>query len=1677
MGTCKYILKGKTFNSELALEEYLINNEQFSSLVGDEVFELSTEQKAQEDKLTNKKRQDAIHKILNNQEYLMDIDTDAFPDYISRVMPSGHYAVTQALKNYRKSDGSRLFPEFEAENYWKHKFADWESIEYWTKGIQTDDKFGPKLNIATEDEIKIVFGEGTTRADILKPPTKEQMLKGREIFEKVWPLQGFIGSGIHRMFKAYWDYVKESKGNIVESVLMDRFNAALDFELVKNNVIPEFEKFRGIKMSEIIPEQTKRDMLTHCKTVHEALKTKFGEEMIVLPELSIMTSIPDFEHPGTDSNLLGNLDVVVIDKEGGVHVVDYKTSPKDYNNYNSAKIRTFYYQLATYRRILERMGVNVGKDSNAYVIPVKFRKFTVHPEETDLRKLVTFSGVDLQGKNADQVIETLNLSDNNELSDSIKDNLKDFIPIADVPVVAEKDLLDNTKAFIDRMFPMFGKTNEITKEWVKNKLEKAGAFNERSKKLKKFTYSMPKAQGRETITANSEEELIAKVYAEYAKYEERLQDRTKGFKDSLRSAQKNGGKVLTPTHTGKNSVGKYANWMDSVIERYGNENYEILDNYADALERLGIVLVQSKYTGKIDVLVCDTTNPRDFTDKIYLGGDTPGSKKHTTLLGTFISDTIAKNKPNELVLDSTYGNIRLMEVMAALNQMTDLFTGTGTKQKVLGEVTLFNSYKNSGFSAPNEQLVYNFNELCKEANKADGKKWESHFNPRQIRAASYLDLAKHKATEIVQSSKAYGYWAALKGSELLNDSTTNPQILKSELLRVAQSVEDQFGLTRNTKGDNLFNPAKAEAYRFVQNCYSAIAEIDGVKFKQQTQDHDDYLNQRSSKIASDEDKKGGKITQYIRDAFSIFRQGWSGNMLDNPGMLDSSTLNLIAKQVNIAYQNTRDEMQAISKKLFNLGKKLKEENNFGYITSRTFGNETKLYKNMYDDSITDDLVFKNPFDPNERTLTETEREYLKTALLLINKNRHRVKDEAELKAKISEDPHNYLKVPLTVGTSESKIAYQGMWGHLKESFGKLLPTAANVREFFRGVLTDDLDSNDERKYYKEAEHWQMTNEFDAGDYDKARVSMLANYGPEYFEHNLELLTMKHCYAYTLKHNIDDIFPTLKACALQLGTQGAIMNTDFTKDVEYLHKFIKSKILNMSIEDEKWQGISYISGKLMSGASKLVLAFNPLQLYQAIDGLWKDISLVIRKPDGTQAFTSQNMKDGFMWAYSDLTHNWGDKKSLGQLLNEQYGINDMDMNTYVEKIKPNQFGFYNMNNIMFHFASRPDFYNRMTIFGAHMKADGCFDAHDSEGNYDWTKDKRYEIFAKYCKNESSIPSNLKETYLKQKARYKAAAQEFENEGAKFRDRDGNLVEFVLDLQDPKPLPRAYTIQEAESIKSICDLTYGYYSHEKRSLMQATTLGALFMQMNTYWSSKKNQWLAPGAIRMQGEMVHYSEKQADGTTQYYYMDENGEPTTKVTETPFMVWQGQYQEGIMVTLANVLSDAFFGDPEGTKGIKNTIDKYWNNEDENMRRAYRNNLKQLFYDLLMLIFLGGIFAPALENAAIQHAKDAGNGELGLALVNNANVNLAKMLVTSARDFDPISSIFGRATQWTPFSLTTLTKELDLASSLISGNKDWYDTLIKISNATRSQENLFDYIKINTLGRSIGDNGKPRED
>jgi len=65
-------------------------------------------------------------------------------------------------------------------------------------------------------------------------------------------------------------------------------------------------------------------------------------------------------------------------------------------------------------------------------------------------------------------------------------------------------------------------------------------------------------------------------------------------------------------------------------------------------------------------------------------------------------------------------------------------------------------------------------------------------------------------------------------------------------------------------------------------------------------------------------------------------------------------------------------------------------------------------------------------------------------------------------------------------------------------------------------------------------------------------------------------------------------------------------------------------------------------------------------YQPLQGLWTDISLIIRKPDGKESFTFNHFLNSIKIVGKDLFH-YSNKPTLCQLLNETYGLNDMDMN--------------------------------------------------------------------------------------------------------------------------------------------------------------------------------------------------------------------------------------------------------------------------------------------------------------------------------------------------------------------------------------------------------------------------------
>jgi hypothetical protein len=86
-------------------------------------------------------------------------------------------------------------------------------------------------------------------------------------------------------------------------------------------------------------------------------------------------------------------------------------------------------------------------------------------------------------------------------------------------------------------------------------------------------------------------------------------------------------------------------------------------------------------------------------------------KRRNSLLSYAFQNDIAENSNQKsLMLDGKKGNIELMEVMLALNNIPGIFEGdTGI---VVGNIQVMNPFQGNGISATNEQIMYSFNKMC-----------------------------------------------------------------------------------------------------------------------------------------------------------------------------------------------------------------------------------------------------------------------------------------------------------------------------------------------------------------------------------------------------------------------------------------------------------------------------------------------------------------------------------------------------------------------------------------------------------------------------------------------------------------------------------------------------------------------------------------------------------------------------------------------------------------------------------------------------------------------------------------------------------------------------------------------------------------------------------------------------
>lgn len=1577
---CIHNYKGHRFNSELELDDFLLENKRFEPILGDLIFSRTSAQNnvssilstiAKDSVQLQKKYKEwqKQNKIVYNEDGDESFEQ---PPYIG---------VNKFLSGLKNEAGTLLFPEFREDEYWSRRYSNW--------------KIG-QFNDAELEE----FGFDKDNPPKITDP--EQHKKLREQMTHKWEIQAKTGTAIHNVLQLCFSRIN---GDYAFNMSDAELRTYIQDNIDKDN-------------AQYLNDATMQQAIQYARNLNQDLVYKFGDGLAFYPEF-VISQDTNVVHGGSPTKLLGIIDLLIVDKEGKTHILDYKTSIHSYSEFSDPKKNAYSYQLAVYQRMLEKYGINTY-GGQLLVAPIQISGFRKDGDD------YIYDGI--QAPNS---FISINTSLN---SDKMWENIDEFMPAPfKLSVTAEK-VNQTITEMMSKWFPDYSDTRKVTRESVIKRIKKYNKLTPDENGL--YTWNRY-GKNEAPITATTEAEFVDKVL----KYEQGLPARrlrsTAEVKQFLKEGIRNGiNNADFPSPIISSTDGE-TTWIRDTLSKYCDGNWEVVDN--ELTESYGVIVMKTKEglePKQIDFIRV-STNDLGANYRTYLNKDN-AIRNRKGLTGTYESDVVQKSKSNSLMVEATNGNVELMETMLIINQLS------GIQGYTVGNIQVVNPIYANGMKMSNEELLYCFNEL----NRHDSvEKNNIGLGDRDIKFATKYELLLNELNFIINSGETknwkdeYSHLSGVKSAKSIIDKAIDGDVedkVRAVQRLIQEMQSDHVIKARTAKTYTSQSDLQSKEIALYNAALQALAQLRGINFRQQLNDHDKWL-----------------------ESIVIWRNGVSGSRIDNPGNLDSETLNLITRLVTEAYQNTRDDVQRSKAKIQKLVENLKREKSFGAVRENTVGNQTSLYANMYEETPDGDFVFKNP-----DRLQGAEREFLEYALYTINKNRYADKTDEELQNMRNSNDIKYYRVPLALGGLDSVASTQGMMATLRAKLSFLMPKKAFERA---QKQVEGIFNAEEQKAASGSQIlYQMTNYFDGGEGDD-RIDKIKAEGIENLEHNLETLLLKHIFAYSVKDNVDTVFPMIKAAMVHISSQGAMRNLEFKNDIKYLEDYVKNKILNKSIVDPKYQDWINRANVIKSAASKLTLAFAPVQaLYQPLQGLWTDISLMIRKPDGNESFTFNNFTKALKLVYSDLSH-FSDTPTICSALNELYGINDMDMNTYVDRISSGRKGLWNMENWMFKFASRPDFYNRMTIFTAQMMGDGCLEAHhiNEKGElvYDWKKDKRFEAFANGRVNDPK--------YNQQRSLYYTVARQFVAEHAK--NADG--TNFQLNMNNPMALPRAYTNREAESMKSLGDDIYGYYSHEKKSLILSTGLGSMWLQFKTYWSGKKNQYLQSGGVRIRGKWKHYSESIRDPQTgevreikYYYQVDSNGnilfdQPPLSEDEmnsknipliAPVMQWEGQWQEGIILTLSDMVKQMF-----NQRSVVKGWNSKWNDQDEKLRNAYRSNIKQFGYDMMMFV-LGGLLLSALLSdwldELLKDNKKNKDLSTGVAL---AAANIAVMSVkNSFLDFNFIESVGSPVGQWTPFAFEWSGRTLRNWWNVAMGDEDFWDGVVKTSGGLKQIKPALDAIK-----------------
>lgn len=1163
--------------------------------------------------------------------------------------------------------------------------------------------------------------------------------------------------------------------------------------------------------------------------------------------------------------LIGKPDLVLINDNGDIVIIDYKTSSSSITSKSTQLYRIL--QLEAYKSILETHGVDPSK--------IRYENVIIHYDK---------AGLNL----SDSSFDDNSSADAKTLSEA-KRIVRTYIPkkiTATATASHDMEIAQQMQSKFNSN--MLRKADEL--EYTKQAIDSA-ANNKQSKySFKEGKYVYLSKEGNMIIGKDKEEkELFRKDLDTYANEEYQAQiERSQGLLEilieSLSGIDKNFNKIKSFVGTDEKQQRQF--W--SFFYKYMSSDY--LYQPCPELEQFGIIVMKRESDDSYDFIQTTTAPNLDYSRNV---------NKH--IFDALVKDKslLTNTKEASELFPSQLKNIYKMNAWLAITQWVN--SREDSDKIIINNVRVVSL--TTGVSSEMDSDVDQIESAFKVLNYLAEKDSNNDIKIFKGIEDKFKKMKIHNAetqltNQIVDSLEFLAIETA--DPEFANfDFTLDLEGRLEQLEKVQKYIETKYSSQANDRNSSIGKIY--ELTKYLQNNLkdyigSYAYEINnlGISFNETIVNGWNLLaNSRTANYT----RKGLMITGLAQGLEMSTSYASPSNAVQNfQRLYDAYTAQMLRQlQPEIA------EINDATKKFFEWGKSSGE----AVPGAAIFGYHDNLYKKLFvhtDGKLSRDMMFLNPYSTSSGLIQE-QKDFLEIVLWSINRHRMRGLDPKALELSykdlknstyfskyveiLNTNEDKYLQYPLRLASGAS-TAIKG--------FNSVVNGERSVQDYVKKEfekIRQVIDPNIIHEGYDEAverniKKRKYVNPYKEGE--KTRHEKTENHLANDWDLNIGKIVIDYALADVSEFYFGKLLNIVDKQVASIQLLEDISGKDFSKQIDALNNRVKISIYRQTCINKENKDLASTVGFIKELQAVTKIAIRPALMAKELGlGLVRNYQAIISKQfvndtnitvkDLTEATATilgpETIGDGIQKVFGEKTRG---EFSLVGLLNNEYAVSDRDLSIYAENVAYDRKGIYQLGSRSLYLnVTKPDWIHRMTLFVAKMKADGTFKAHSlgpqGELVYDMSKDERVNYF---WNNRNNKALHNTEQFKKAEAFYKLRMQQFVAEG--WKNPDGSaLVYGGSDYSKYSAFPRCYTAREQDSIKEQIGMIYGYYSHEERAIAQKKLWWHMHTIFSTYLPGEIKKYFAVGAKSSIYKTIH----EKDGITGkelYWEYDEETGMTTK-------------------------------------------------------------------------------------------------------------------------------------------------------------------------------------------------------